>query len=177
MSRSLERLKEACGYAEERTADEEMVLREACRLDVPPRLPSPSAAAEVPTREVYGALVIEHLAKGGYTFPELYESAQATTIWKSMSEEPGSPEAYGSLVQQRNHAEQVIAECRSEGYAIGGDELRDQLAATMYKTRIDIYRKYHKGRSASEVHRPVAPLASSLEFERKNKGSNKSFWS
>jgi hypothetical protein len=178
MSRSLERLKEACRYAESRTGDEESVLREACRLDVPPRLPSPSVAAEVPVREVYEALVIEHLAKGGYTFAELYKSAQATTIWKSLSAEPGPPEVYGSLVQQRNHAKQVINECRAEGYAIGGEELRDQLAATMYKTRIDIYRKHHKGNEPSEVHRPVVvPLDSASEFERKNKGSGKSFWS
>lgn len=159
MSRSLKRLKEACAYAEEWTADEEMV------------------PSEVPLRSVYESLVIEHLAKDGYTFAELYESAQATTIWKSLSKDPGPPEAYGSLVQQRNHAEQVINECRAEGYAIGSDELRDQLAATMYKTRIDTYRKYHKSRSASDVHRPVDRLDPAAEFARQNEGSNKDFWS
>ena len=176
MSRSLERLKAACRYAESRTGDEESVLREACRLGVPPRFPGPSVAAEVPDREVFEALVIEDLAKGGYTFPELYKSAQATTIWKSLAERPGPPEAYGSLVQQRNHAEQVIGECRSEGYAIGGDELRDQLAATMYHTRIDIYREHHKGRSVPSGSRP-APVDPAAEYDRKNKGSGKNFWS
>lgn len=141
--RHVERLIASCNYADTETQDEESTLKQACRLGIPPHLHSPYAEAETPASEVYAALVIEHLAKDGYAFAELYRAAQAMTIWKSLEKNPGPPEAYGALTQQRKHADQVIYTAQMAGIDIDGPAIRDQLAATMYSHKIDLFRQYH----------------------------------
>ena len=160
--RHVERLIDACNYADTETQDKDSSLLQACRLGKP-------------ASEVYAALVIEHLAKDGYGFAELYRWAQATTIWKSLEKEPGPPEAYGVLIQQQKHADQVIYTAQMDGIDIDGPAIRSQLAATMYSHKIDLFRQYQPDPNAPKPQQPVRDHIA--EGEARYSGSNKGFWS